>query len=191
MFAVRILSAVQDEASRSKVGLTAGKMELDARMYIADILGPALAANHKLGLAAGLLQVHTGIHAIFSCVLSLEKGQKKRVSCFPRTRRKVEKSRISPKLCQVLKSVQCTMQVDDWENASKLLNLLDSQKLDPMAFPPIARELCKLVQKRLEPSFKALYPDGPRGLCILNRKVLACFLTLVEITFIFINLPFD
>ncbi|BDA48856.1 THO complex subunit 2 [Coccomyxa sp. Obi] len=109
-------AAEKDEASRSKVGLAAGKMELDARVYVADILGPALAANHKLGLAAGLLKV------------------------------------------------------DDWESASKLLNLLDSLKLDLMAFPPIARELCKLVRKRLDPSFKALYPDGPRCLCILNRK---------------------
>ncbi len=66
----------------------------------------------------------------------------------------------------------CCVQVDDWESASKLLNLLGSQKLDPVAFPPIARALCDLVQKRLEPSFKALYPDGPRSLCILNRKVL-------------------
>lgn len=74
----------------------------------------------------------------------------------------------------MLDLMQCTIQVDDWESASKLLNLLDSQKLDPMAFPPIARALCGLVRKRLEPSYKALYPDGPRGLCILNRKVPAC-----------------
>ena len=62
-------NAAQDEASRSKVGLTAGKMELDARLYIADILGPALAANHKLGLATGLLQVRTSMPAHCSWVL--------------------------------------------------------------------------------------------------------------------------
>lgn len=48
---------MQDEAARSKVGLTAAKMELDARALSTEILAPALATNHKLGLAAGLLQV--------------------------------------------------------------------------------------------------------------------------------------
>lgn len=67
--------AGQDEASRSKVGLTAGKMELDARLYIADILGPALAANHKLGLAAGLLQVHISMQT-HTPVSSLVEGTK-------------------------------------------------------------------------------------------------------------------
>ncbi|KAK9917111.1 hypothetical protein WJX75_001006 [Coccomyxa subellipsoidea] len=109
-------AAEKDEAARSKVGLTAAKMELDARALSTEILAPALATNHKLGLAAGLLQV------------------------------------------------------DDWTNASKLLNLLSGLKLDPVAFPPISRALCGMLHSRLQPSFDALYPDGPRGLCILNRK---------------------
>lgn len=98
------------------MGLTAAKMELDACALADNILGPALAANHKLGLAAGLLQV------------------------------------------------------DDWGNASKLLRLLTDLKLDPMAFPPIASALCGLLRARLQPSMAALYPEGPRGLCILSRK---------------------
>ncbi len=57
-----MLLLIQDEAARSKVGLTAAKMDLDARALNNDILAPALAANHKLGLAAGLLQVCTTLH---------------------------------------------------------------------------------------------------------------------------------
>lgn len=61
--------------------------------------------------------------------------------------------------------------MDDWGNASKLLNLLSGLGLDPVGFPPIARALCGMLRSQLQPSFDALYPEGPRGLSILNRKV--------------------
>lgn len=77
-------------------------------------------------------------------------------------------------LCLYLLVSAGVVQVDDWTNASKLLNLLSGLKLDPVAFPPIARALCGMLRSRLQPSFNALYPDGPRSLCILNRKVLPC-----------------
>ncbi len=51
-----LVAMLQDEAQRSKTGLAASKLQLDARPMQADILGRALAGNQKIGLATALLQ---------------------------------------------------------------------------------------------------------------------------------------
>ena len=50
---------LQDEGQRSKTGLAASKMQLDAKPMQADILGRALAGNQKIGVATALLQART------------------------------------------------------------------------------------------------------------------------------------
>lgn len=41
----------------------------------------------------------------------------------------------------------------------------------PVAYPPIAKALCKIARGHVAPSYSALYPDGLRGQCVLTRKV--------------------
>ena len=48
---------VQDEGQRAKTGLSAAKLELDARPLLAEHIGKAMGGNQKVGLAAALLEV--------------------------------------------------------------------------------------------------------------------------------------
>lgn len=68
----------------------------------------------------------------------------------------------------------CPLQAGDWENGSKLLKHLTDLGVDPVAFPAIAKALCKLAREYVAPTYKGLYPDGLRGQCILARKVRTC-----------------
>ena len=68
----------------------------------------------------------------------------------------------------------CPLQAGDWENGSKLLKHLTDLGVDPVAFPAIAKALCKLARELVAPTYKGLYPDGLRGQCILARKVRTC-----------------
>ena len=65
----------------------------------------------------------------------------------------------------------CPLQAGDWANGSKLLKHLTDLGVDPVAYPAIAKALCKLAREHVAPTYKGLYPDGQRGHCILARKV--------------------
>ena len=68
----------------------------------------------------------------------------------------------------------CPLQAGDWENGSRLLKHLTDLGVDPVAYPAIAKALCKLAREHVAPTYKGLYPDGLRGQCILARKVKTC-----------------
>ena len=63
------------------------------------------------------------------------------------------------------------VQAGDWENGSKMLNHLTKLGVDPVAYPPIAKALCKRARDLVAFTYNGLYPDGLRGQCILSRKV--------------------
>ena len=65
----------------------------------------------------------------------------------------------------------CAPQAGDWENGSQLLRHLTDLGVDPVAYPAIAKALCKMAREHVAPTFAGLYPDGLRGQCILARKV--------------------
>jgi len=60
-------------------------------------------------------------------------------------------------------------QVADWPSAETLLGALAGAGMQPAAVPEVARALCAAVSQRLAPRLAALYPDGPRGRCLLDR----------------------
>lgn len=60
-------------------------------------------------------------------------------------------------------------QVADWPSAEALLGALAGAGMQPAAVPEVARALCAAVSQRLAPRRAALYPDGPRGRCLLDR----------------------
>ena len=70
------------------------------------------------------------------------------------------------------------VQAGDWENGSRLLKHLTDLGVDPVAYPAVAKALCKLAREHVAPTYKGLYPDGLRGQCILARKVMTCTPTL-------------
>ena len=65
----------------------------------------------------------------------------------------------------------CLVQAGNWENGSQMLNHLIKLGVDPVAYPPIAKALCKMARDLVAPTYNGLYPDGLRGQCILSRKV--------------------
>lgn len=48
---------MQDDGQRSKTGLTASNLDLDARQLVVEHLQPAMQSNQRLGITAALLQV--------------------------------------------------------------------------------------------------------------------------------------
>ena len=61
-------------------------------------------------------------------------------------------------------------QAGDWPAAQRLLGALAAAGMEAAAAPEVARALCAAVSQRLAPRRAALYPDGPRGRCLLDKR---------------------
>lgn len=173
---------MQDIEGRSqKVGLTAAKLELDARPLNDSIMGAALRSNQFFGLTAALLKVRRlcwHVHLALNCTDGITAGAtyvtiarfcgpgKPFVSlkCFMVVKRGLVKLRGS-----------CWLQAGDWEDGCRLLRHLIDLDVDPLAYPPIASALCKVARGHVARTYSGLYPDGLRGQSLLSRKVsLSC-----------------
>ncbi|KAK9839458.1 hypothetical protein WJX81_003560 [Elliptochloris bilobata] len=63
--------------------------------------------------------------------------------------------------------------VGNWPAAERLLRGLVEAGMQPAAVPEVARALCADVSSRLAARVAVLYPDGPRGRSLLDRRGVA------------------